>query len=180
MTQTVQTISCKMGNNVRAGDLLVVKVSDLQGVSLTDSMGNQFALLEMDQVSSTYYNFIYYAIASSSGPDALTVSGSGNFPSIMAIEVQGLHKISSFETATGSSSVASVSVFTPPTGSFVIALVEPLGWPISVSAGSGYTMASLYAVSNACEYGTVTGPTTSSFALGAPAIWEEVSLVLSP
>jgi hypothetical protein len=168
-----------MSDSIRAGDLIVVKLSDLQGVSLTDSIGNLFSLLEMDRVSSTYYNFIYYAIASSSGPDTLTVRGSGNYPSIMAAEIQGLHTISSYETAAGNSSVASVSAFTPPTGSFVMALVEPLGPPISVTAGAGYTMAVVYAVSNACEYGTAIGTTTSSFSLGASTVWEEVSLVFS-
>jgi hypothetical protein len=179
ITGTVQAVSCRMGDDVRAGDLIVVKVSDLPGVSLTDSMGNSFTLLEMDRVSSTYYNFIYYAIATSSGPDTLTVRGYGNFPSIMTTELQGLHTISGYETGTGNSTVASVSAFTPPPGSFVMSLVEPLGPPISVSPGAGYTLAALYAVSNACEYGTVTGPTTSSFTLGTPAVWEEVSLVFS-
>jgi hypothetical protein len=168
-----------MSDDVRAGDLIVVKISDLSGINFSDSMGNAFTLLETDPVSSTYYNFIYYTIASSSGPDTLTVQGYGNYPSIMATELQGLHTISSYEVATGDSNVTSVGAFTPANGSFVMAFVEALGPPISVSAGAGYTVATVYAVSNACEYGTVSGPTTSSFTLGASADWEEVSLVFS-
>ena len=179
VTQAIQAISCKMSSSVRVGDLIIVKISDLPGVSLSDSMGNMFTMLEMDRASSTYYNLIYYATASSSGPDTLTIRGDGNYPSIMATETQGLHTISDSETANGHSSVPSVSAFTPASGSFVLAFVEPLGPPISVSTGTGYTMAAVYAVSNACEYGTVIGQTTSSFNLGASTDWEEVSLVLS-
>ena len=174
-----QSIGCRMGSGVRAGDLIVVKISDVPGINFSDSMGNSFTLLEKDLASSTYYSFIYYAIASSSGPDTLTVQGYGNYPSIMAVELQGLHTVSGFETAPGDSNVASVGAFTPPATSFVVAFVEPLGPPISVSAGAGYTLAALYAVSNACEYGTVTGQTTSPFTLGASTEWEEVSLVFS-
>ncbi len=172
-------VACPMSGDVRAGDLIVVKLSDLPGVNFSDSLGNSYKLLETDPASSTYYNFIYYAIASTSGPDTLTVQGYGNYPSIMAVELHGVHTISGYETATGVSGFASVPSFTPSPASFVIAFVEPLGVPIPVSAGAGYALAAVYAVSNACEFGTVTGPTVSSFNLGASTSWEEVSLVFS-
>ena len=90
-----------MSSSVRVGDLIIVKISDLPGVSLSDSMGNMFTMLEMDRASSTYYNLIYYATASSSGPDTLTIRGDGNYPSIMATELQGLHRYQASRRPTG-------------------------------------------------------------------------------
>jgi hypothetical protein len=175
-----QSVSCTMSNDVQAGDTIVVKLSDVPTILLNDSLGNDFTLLESELLpGSTYYSYIYYTIASSTGPDTLTLHGAGNYPSIMAVEIKGTQAIPSYYSSVGHSNLASVGAFSVSNVSFVIAFVEPLGPPISVSAGAGYTLATMYAVSNACEYGTISGQTAASFVLGAPADWEEVALVFS-
>src|SRR5207244_5397489 len=78
---------------------------------------------------TTYYSYIWYATAVSSGADTITASFSSSvMGSVSVYEISGVSTTSP-STSTGSSSAGSTSVsvtsFTPSTNSFVLGNAEP-------------------------------------------------------
>jgi len=172
----VQTITCTMGN-VRAGDMLVVQLDEVSIASFTDSMGDSFTLLTVQQLpTSTYDLYVYYAIAVSTGPDTFTLSGNGNYASILATELQGVQFASAYYSDSGTSAMPTIASYTPPTGSLNMAFLIGYGNGETVSAGAGYTLVSQTNFS-AVEYAIVTGTTSPSFSLSASNPWVEVAAV---
>src|SRR2546425_274661 len=92
---------------------------------------------------NTYYSYIWYATAVSSGADTITASFSSSVTgSVSVYEISGASTTSP-STSTGSSSTGSTAVsvtsFTPSTNSIVIGNAETSSSPSSFTAGSGYT-----------------------------------------
>src|SRR2546422_585333 len=134
----------------------------------------------------TYYSYIWYAAAGSSGADTITASFSGTATgSVSVYEISGA-TITSPSTSTGSSSAGSttpsVTSFTPSANSFVIGNAETSSATSSFTAGSGYTLSGTCSSAYGCgEYQTGVGSApTPPFTLGASAPWVESAISFSP
>src|SRR5438128_1447585 len=135
---------------------------------------------------STYYSYIWYATAVSSGADTITASFSSSVTgSVSVYEISGASTTSP-STSTGSSSTGSTAVsvtsFTPSANSFVIGNAETSSSTSSFTAGSGYTLSGTCASVYGCgEYQTgVSSATTVPFTLGVSAPWVESAISFTP
>jgi hypothetical protein len=174
-----QTVACSFTSNVSKGDLLVVQLDDVVVNSFGDSLGNTFTLItQQDLESSTYTISIYYAIASSSGPDTFNVTGSGNYPVVIASELHGALPPSKnvYQLNTGMSATPTVAPYTPQAGSLNMAFVILKGLNESIAAGPGYKLVAPVVNSAADEYAVVDGSTSPSFTLGGSYEWTEVAI----
>ena len=136
--------------------------------------------------TKTYYSYIYYATAGSSGADTITATFSASVQGTVSIyEVNGV-TTSGTLSSTGSSSAgstsASVGSFTPSSNSFVIGNVEGGSATTTFTVGSGYTLAGTCSSVEGCgEYEAGLGTaTTTPFTLSASTPWVDVALSFSP
>ncbi|TLY04090.1 MAG: hypothetical protein E6K95_03125, partial [Thaumarchaeota archaeon] len=164
--------------------------------SVTDTRGDTFTLgvsTSVTAASTTYYSYIWYATAGSSGADTITASFSFSVTGSVSIyEINGATTTSP-STSTGSSSAGSTAVsvtsFTPAANSFVIGNAETSSSASTFTVGSGYT--SVLTGAGGCdptnaargcsEYQTGVGSaTTVPFTLGASASWVESAISFTP
>ena len=177
-----QQINCSL-DNVAAGDLIVVEFSDVAAVTLSDSLKTQFTpVAQVNLPSGSYVEFASYGRANASGVDVISVSGGGNYPSMIVREIHGADSLEGFSTGsssiTGETSVSNVSSFSPPIGTFVLAALLPAGHPPPlVTQGQGYTLG-LTAANTLLtdEFAVSTGATTSPFTLNPASNWAEISM----
>ncbi len=136
-------------------------------------------------VSTTYYSYIWYATAASSGADTVTATfGASVTGSVSIFEITG-YTTSGVLSSTGSSATSSttsgVTSYTPATDSFIVGAVES---PTSVhyTAGSGFTLVGTCNPVYGCsEYSAGGGGSASTIpmTLGTSAPWAEASISFS-
>src|SRR2546422_4685317 len=145
------------------------------------------------QAGSTYYSYIWYATAGSTGADTITASFSSSVAgSVSMYEIAGYTPLSPL-TSTGSSATgstsASVTSFTPSSNSFVVGNLETGASSSMYTTGSGY--ASVLTGAGGCdpthsaqgcsEYQSGLGSaTTVPFTLGASTPWVESAVSFAP
>jgi hypothetical protein len=157
--------------------MIVVEVSDV-APAVADSQGNTYTLLTSVNVpTSTYYLYVYYTFAKSSGPDSVFVAGQGNYPGVVVHEVSGAASIAAFSTGSGTSASPSVASYAPPSGSLVIATSQESAY-LSWGAGPGYTLLTQTQTGLADEDAQANGATISQFSLSGSAPWCEISFAI--
>ncbi len=180
-----QTVSCTLSSSVTSGNAIVVEAIDVPTPSIADSFGDQFTeVASVGLPGSAYSIYFFSATASTSGSDAISVSGTGSDPSLLVHELSGgLTSLAAFSTGTGSSSNPAVASYSPPSGSYVIAGVliqNSLGViPGTVGAGPGYTLVVSgpgYSDESAAGTGS---PTASQFQLSGSLDYAEVSVAFA-
>src|SRR2546427_4700265 len=156
-------------------------------VSLTthcsgDSASKWTMIADAVRAGITYYSYIWYATAASSGADTITATfGASVTGSVSIYEIAGATTTSS-STSTGISSGGSttpaVTSFTPSSNSFVIGNTETSSSTSSFTAGSGYTLGGTCSSVYGCsEYqATVSSATTVPFTLSTSATWVESAI----
>jgi hypothetical protein len=141
----------------------------------------------------TYYSYIWYATAASSGADTITATfGNVVIGSVSIYEIGGYSTAGTF-SSTGSSSAgstsASVGSFTPSSNSFVVGNVETGSSSTKYTVGAGYTTVASGSggcdasdASQGCnEYETGLGSaTTTPFTLSGSTPWVEAALSFAP
>jgi hypothetical protein len=178
------SISCTLPS-LQAGEMIFLEVAEVPPSGVADSMGNHFTLLrEVPFPGSTYDLQIFFANASQSGNDLVSISGNGNYPELLAHGISGATGVEDSSDGSGNSSTAQVTGYGPFRGTLVIAaaLIQNTADVIatSVSAGPGYTLLTAGgALADEETLGTF-NTTTSQFTLGAPVNWAEVSVSLFP
>ena len=144
------------------------------------------AAMALAPAAPTYYSYVWYATAASTGADTITAT----FSSVVTGSVS-IHEIAGYSTAgtlssTGSSSggstSASVGSFTPIANSFVVGNVESGSSSTTFTAGSGYALSGACNSVNGCgEYQTGVGSaTTTPFTLSASTTWVDVAMSFAP
>src|SRR5437870_985300 len=145
------------------------------------------------QAGSTYYSYIWYATAGSTGADTITASFSSSVAgSVSMYEIAGYTPLSPL-TSTGSSATGSTSAtvtsFTPSSNSFVVGNLETGASSTMYTTGSGY--ASVLTGAGGCdpthsaqgcsEYQSGLGSaTTVPFTLSASTPWVESAISFAP
>ena len=157
--------------------------------TVSDTLGDAFTLGVSNTVavtSTSYYSYIWYATASSSGANTVTASFSSTVTgSISIYELAGYTTASpgsSTGSSTGGSTSLSVTSFTPATNSFVIGNAESASSTSTYTAGSGFTLiATCSSVYGCSEYKSGVGSaTTVPMSLGASAPWVESAISFAP
>jgi hypothetical protein len=130
--------------------------------------------------TSSYIFSVYYAYASATGVDIITLSKAAQHADMIVAVVSGAASIDQHFLATGASSTsASVPSFTPPVGSLVIAAIGSSSNQETFTSGSGYALdASEESIAVESLSPAITN-TTSSFTLSGAAGWVEVSFSIS-
>lgn len=173
-----QTVTCTMSDDVQAGDLLAFQLDEVTITSFGDSMGNSFSLVTTQPLpNSTYQMYVYYAIAKSSGPDNFTLTGNGNYPSILVTEVQNAQFVSGVSANSGESGNPFVPSYTPASGSLNIVFLLAYGNGETATAGPGYALVAQTNLSVVDEYAVVNGATSPSFVLStSDNTWTEAAV----
>ncbi len=140
----------------------------------------------------TYYSYVWYASAASTGADTITAAfGSTVAGTVSIYEITG-YSTSGTLSSTGSnagSTAASVTSFTPSANSFVVGNVETASAASKYTVGAGYTTVAAGAsgcdASNAAqgcnEYETGLGSvTTTPFTISASTAWVEAAMSFAP
>jgi len=140
----------------------------------------------------TYYSYVWYATASSSGADTITATfGSWVAGSVSVYEIAGYSTsgtLSSTSSSSGSTA-ASVGSFTPGSNSFVVGNVETGSSSTRYTVGAGYTTVASGAggcdasdAAQGCnEYESGLGSaTTTPFTLSASTQWADAALSFTP
>ncbi len=151
------------------------------------------AAISFAPLPKTYYSYIWYGTAQSSGADTITASFAATVAGTISIyEISG-YSTSSTQSSTGSSSAGStsagVSSFTPSSNSFVLGNVETGSASTKYTVGSGYT--TIASGSGGCdasdaaegcnEYETGLGSATQTlFTLSASTAWVEAAMSFAP
>lgn len=184
-----QQISCSLGF-VEVGDLVVVEFVDVATPTLFDTLNTRFvSVAQVGLPTSTYLEYYSFGRIGSSGADVVTLNGSGFVPSMIVRVIHGASSLDSFSTGTsasvGATTGSSVSAFSPPIGTLVLAAVTTLGpLPngINVTQGPGYYPGITTETQEFIPHGGVTdeyavssGPTTSPFSWFVTANWAEIS-----
>lgn len=204
-----QTASCSLADAATSGDLLELVVAEVpssqtvtttattQGATTTttgvsgnsssptvsDSLGDTFALIGMTTRPSTTYDFyVYVANVTSGGPDQVTLNGLGNYPFLLVHELKGVTHVVGFSSGEGVSRDPSVTPYALPSGAFVLASVFVLNdrgsMAGAVGAGSGYTtLDETFGVSE--EYAAPLGTTASPFLMSSAIPWGELSVAFA-
>lgn len=183
---------------VTAGDLIVVSESEgaqLGGHSyppaITDTQLNTYTEV-VHQGNGNPEGSIWYTIASASGSDTIKVTLTGCTPIPCGNNGAVVYELSGFTAAGamsstglgGSAGCCSVSSFSPPTGSFVVAAMGEVGWPAPWTAGSGYMLSAGVAATHnqtQSEYlvgwsgGSTTAPLTPGGTITSGGAWAEVA-----
>jgi hypothetical protein len=183
---------------VTAGDLIVV--SESEGVqdggpsfppAITDTQLNTYTAVVQKGNGNTEGS-IWYTIASASGSDTVkvTLTDCTDFPcgnnGAVVYELSGFTAAGAVSSSGlgGSAGCCSVTSFTPPMGSFVVAAMGELGWPGPWTAGSGYTLSTEVAANMGqthSEYlvgwssGSTTAPFTPGGTITSGGAWAEVA-----
>jgi hypothetical protein len=133
---------------------------------------------------NTYYSYIWYATAGSSGADTITasfssaVTGSVSIYDFKGYTTAGL--ITSYGSSATGSTTASVTSFTPSANSIVIGNVETTSASTSYAAGVGYRLVNSFNCnpSYGCgEYHAGLGTTTTApFTLSSSTPWVESAI----
>jgi len=133
---------------------------------------------------NTYYSYIWYATAASSGADTISASfGSTVAGSVSIYEISGVTS-AGLLTQTGSSttsqSATAVTSMTPGAGSMVVGNAESTS--TTYTAGSGYTLSGSCSTVLGCgEYQTGVGSaTTVPLSISPSAPWVEVAVAFAP
>src|SRR5439155_1755936 len=130
----------------------------------------------------TYYSYIWYATAGSSGADTITASFSSSVTGSVSIYEINAASTTSPSTSIGSSSAGSTAVsvtsFTPAANSFVIGNAETSSSTSSFTVGSGYTLSGTCSSAYGCgeHQAGVSSATTVPFTLGVAAPWVESAI----
>jgi len=153
-TAGATSFSCSFSSSVTKGDLLVVSVGLLGSsinssqISVTDSLSDSFtgvAYSEVFDSSSAYYatTEIFYATASSTGSDKITVNlgVAQQWFDVFIVDAQGYGASNVVtSTGTGSGTVAYVTSFSPSAGSLVVGgITETYSIPNSCTPPSGFS-----------------------------------------
>src|SRR5437899_2530251 len=134
------------------------------------------------QAGSTYYSYIWYATAGSTGADTITASFSSSVTGSVSIYEISRASTTSPSTSIGSSSGGSTSLavtsFTPASNSFVIGNAETSSSTSSFTAGSGYTLSGTCSSVYGCgeHQAGVSSATTVPFTLGVAATGVESAI----
>jgi len=134
--------------------------------------------------SNTYYSYLWYATAGSSGADTIsanfgsTVAGSVSIYEISGVTATGL--LSQTGSSASSQSATAVTSMTPTAGSVVIGNAESTS--TTYTAGSGYTLSGTCSTVPGCgEYQTGVGSaTTVPLSISPSAPWVEVAVAFAP
>ena len=134
--------------------------------------------------TSTYYSYVWYATAASTGADTIsatfgqTVAGSVSIYEVSGVTATGL--LSSTGGSASSQGTASVTSITPGAGSVVIGGAETTS--TSYTAGTGYTLSgTCNSVSGCGEYETGVGSaTTVPMSISPSAPWVEAAVAFAP
>jgi hypothetical protein len=134
--------------------------------------------------TNTYYSYIWYATAGSSGADTIsatfsqTVAGSVSIYEISGVTATGL--LSSTGSSSTSQSSSSVTSITPNAGSVVVGNTETTS--TTFTAGTGYTLSGTCSSVLGCgEYQTGVGsPTTVPMSFSSSGPWVETALGFAP
>ena len=137
------------------------------------------------QIATTYYSYIWYATAGSSGADTISANfGTSVTGSVSIYEVSGVTTAGA-EVGVGSSSTpqsaGSVAPITPSAGgSFVIGNAE--AGSNTFTAGSGFTLAGSCTTAYGCsEYQAgVASATTAPITFSTAVSWAESAVALNP
>src|SRR3989449_874446 len=135
---------------------------------------------------STYYSYIWYATAGSSGADTITASFSSSVTGSVSVYEISVNANPSIASSTGSSSggstTPSVTSFTPVSTSIVIGNTETSTSSTSFTAGSGFVLSGTCSSVYGCgEYQTgVSSATTLPFTLGTSTPWVESAISIGP
>src|SRR4029077_5101537 len=181
---------------VTQGDLLVFElgwVNHAAPATPTDTLGDTFTLGPSVSVTgggSTYYSYIWYAIAVHTGVDTISATfGASVGGSVWVDELSG-YTTTAYTKSTGSSSAGSTSAavtsFNPPaTNSIVIGHIQANGASgQSISPGGTFNQDGGCGSGIACsEYltGAGTGGTTVPFTLSPSASpWAETAIAFEP
>jgi hypothetical protein len=164
------------------GNLVLVELADLPGIIIGDSMGDSYVqVASVNLPTSTYNQQVYYATASSTGLDTITISGIGNFPEIVVHEMSAQFS-GDFSTGSGVSANAGVASYNPGQNNFVLAVAGCANGGTScdvasVTAGLGYTLIGEHPAPILADEGAILSQaTTSPFSLGNQQNWAEISL----
>ena len=138
------TLDCVLGS-VKVGQIILVEVSDFPPPTVTDTMGDHFALLREEPLpGSTYDLEVYSATTFLSGSVSVNVAGGGGFPAVIAHVIAGAIGVEGVSASSGFSATPEVTGFQPSPGTLLIAaaLVQSnLGvLATTISAGPGYTL----------------------------------------
>ena len=138
-------------------------------------------------VAVTYYSYLWYATAASSGADTITASfGQSVAGSVSVYEISGVTTtgvLSQTGSSSASQAVTAVGSMTPSTSSVVVGHAESTS--TTYTAGTGYTLAggsgSCNSVTGCGEYQTGVGSaTTVPMSISPLAPWVEVALAFAP
>jgi len=154
--------------------------------SVTDTLGSSFTLATSNNVVSasvTYYSYIWYATAPSTGADTITATFAASVTGSESVyEISGATpSVSSTGSSSSSQATSSVTSMTPSaSNSVVIGNTETTS--TSFTAGSGYTLVgTCNSVYGCSEYQTGVGSaTTVTTSLSPSAPWVEVAIALAP
>ena len=148
--------------------------------SVTDSQGNSYTLVaKLALPGSAYDEYMFYSFTPTTGPDSITLTGTGASPGIIVHEFRGVTSVGVHSVGSGTSASPAVASFTPAFGSFLLAGAVVSGSNYGISAGSGYTFLTGNFVPMADEYLTTdNAATTSPFTLSSSEHWAEIALAL--
>ena len=135
-------------------------------------------------VAMTYYSYMWYATAASSGADTISasfgssVAGSVSIYELSNVEATGL--LSSTGSSSAPQGATSVSSITPITNSIVLGNAE--AGSTTYTAGGSYTLNAACSSVNGCsEYQTGVGSaTTVPMSISPSSAWAEVALSFQP
>jgi len=154
-------------------------------ISISPSSPWVEAAVAFAPIMTSYYSYIWYATAGTSGADTVTAAfGASVTASVSLYEITG-YTTSGVLSSTGSSSTSSTSAtvasYTPAANSFIVGAAES---PSSVhyTAGAGFTAVSTCNPVFGCSEYSVGGggsPNTVPITLGTSAPWVEAAMSFS-
>lgn len=190
------SIQCSFQNPVQAGDMVVVGVgiadpaSPATAQTPTDTAGDSFTSITSHGYSSAAGSTSaasWYAIATSTSPDMVTVNYQQGPAGIFCYELTPPYSTGDIASSTGGGPgySATVGSYTPPAGSTVIAVVAAvIGSSGGITPGAGYTQVDYQQpVTTDSEYMLNSGGSTESpFTLTSSQTppWSEVSVAIPP
>jgi flagellin-like protein len=168
------------GTPVTQGDILVFElgwINHAAPATPTDTLGDTFLLGESNSVISganTYYSYIWYSTAVSTGADTISASFGAAFAAAVWVDEISGYTTTGFTKSLGSSSVASgaasvASFALPGANSVVIGMVE-------ATASTAFTAGGAYNRDGGCGSG---GPGCSEYQTGLSAA-QTVPWTLAP
>jgi len=136
------SFTVSFSSSVTSGDILIVMEGTyVAGVTFSipsDSQGNTWTAAVSTSCGSSDCVGIWYAFASSTGSDTVTLSSPSTsvYTYGFILEVSGTYNLNQESTGSGTGN-PSVTSFTPYTGALVVAVAAgPSGW----GAGTGYSL----------------------------------------